>query len=130
MMTDDLLVLLEDGPHQPGLLAAWVGCDTLTCVRELKRLQKLGVTASESRDGRVVWSLTGQPLPATQPLRKLQKALRQEPPTMASESDPAWWTKPMTEEEFSAEARHQFDSRLCKTKLPARLFPNRITGAL
>lgn len=121
-MRDDILALLEEGPTQPGEIAHWLNADTLTVIRELRALERLGVTKRQDDGTTVRWTLTGKPLPPV-PVRKPRK-LREDAPAadapVAKDADPAWWVG-KSREEFSAIARERFQ-HMRMPKRPAKRF--------
>lgn len=66
---DDLLVLLEDGPHSTQELAQWLKCTQVALVPTLRRMARLGQVRREQPSGR--WHLPQHvpPTAAVAPVR-------------------------------------------------------------
>lgn len=129
---EDLVALLEECPHSPRELAAWIPADPLTITRELRALEQLGVVArQDGGSAGIRWVLTGTPLPPeTLTGRRAPKALRQPKASVdTSGAAPSWWCD-AGREEFSERARQEFDARLSKQKLPRNLYPNQRDGGV
>lgn len=113
MIKDDLLILLEDGPHSTARLAEWVGHPTSRVDAALKGMLRDGLLKRVGPERR--WALVGYQPPAygCEGRRSKSEGASAKPPHVTATSPGSWWIG-LSREAFAAGVKQRETARLGK----------------
>lgn len=109
MIKDDLLILLEDGPHSTARLAEWVGHPTSRVDAALKAMLREGLLKRVGPEKR--WALVGYQPPAYGVKAEVPTVKR--PDNVIATSAASWWIG-LSREAFADGVKQREAARLGK----------------